>query len=109
MRIFIKGEEVPGTNKVKSTQHGELTAGEPDIAAGSETPVDPDEDEDKDTHVLGSGDCKTALVAQEAGEPVNDDVELLGFDEVEDEHIAGSGDCNTDFNTNYTDIVRRLS
>ena len=51
MQIFIKDEEVPEINKVESTQHGELSVGEPVIAAGSETPGDPDAEEDFEEHI----------------------------------------------------------
>ena len=55
MQIFIKGEEVPGTNKEDApSQHGDPAAEEPVKAADSETPVDPDEEE----HVAGSGDSE---------------------------------------------------
>ena len=112
MQIFIKGEEVPGTNKDEDTsQHRDPAAVEPGKAADSWTPVDPDVDKDKDTHVLGSGDCKTALVAQEAVEPVDNGIEFLGFGEKDSEgHISWLlEDCGCVGLVHYhTTKVRRL-
>ena len=51
VQIFIKGEEVPETNKEESTQYSDPAAVEPVIAAGSETPGDPDAEEGFEEHV----------------------------------------------------------
>ena len=73
---------------------------EPTIVEDVEYIDDPEAEEDKNNDELDSGGCSTALVAQEADKPVDEDVELLGF-EVE-EHVGGS-ETVTEV---YTDKVR---
>ena len=81
-------------------QYGVPSVVEPTIVEDVEYIDDPEAEEDKNNDELDSGGYSTALVAQEADKPVDEDVELLGLEEVE--HVADS----VTVTEVYTELVR---
>ena len=84
-------------------QYGVPSVVEPTIVEDARYIDDPEAVEDKNLNELDTGGCSTALIAQEADAPVDEDTELLvNLAEVEGEHDAGSKTVTQV----YTELVR---